>query len=186
MLFLLFLQPDWQLAEMRLLLLFILLNTHLSLAETPSAHTPWLRVLVKQVSAIILEVSAGLAPNSAVFFFSASLLISTVVKELLRSAFTSAGCCLHVVLHPAPPCTGIRRKCSYGNCQSLRVCFSADLSGFPSPSPSPIGLLRPKIAPAVLWCVLSSLLLLLHSLRRWCMRHCFSSPCFSKLLSERA
>lgn len=51
----------------------------------------------------------------------------------------------------------------------------------PPPQPPPTWLLRLKIAPAVLWCVLSTLQLL-HSLHGWWMRHCFSSQCFSKLL----
>lgn len=53
----------------------------------------------------------------------------------------------------------------------------------PPPQPSPTWLLRLKIAPAVLWCVLSSPQRL-HSLHKWWMRHCFSSQCFSKLLWE--
>lgn len=44
----------------------------------------------------------------------------------------------------------------------------------PNSQPSPAQLLRLKIAPAVLWCVLSSLPLP-HSLHSWWMRHCFSS-----------
>lgn len=49
----------------------------------------------------------------------------------------------------------------------------------PPPQPPPTWLLRLKIAPSVLQCVLSSMPLL-HSLHRWWMRHCFSSQCFSK------
>lgn len=57
----------------------------------------------------------------------------------------------------APRVLSIRLKCSYGNCLSLCVYSSMDLSGSPPPQPSPTWPLRLKIAPAVLWCVLSSL-----------------------------
>lgn len=70
------------------------------------------RSLVKQLSAIILEVSASRALNSALCFFwgGESLLISRAVRELLRSTFTSAGCCLQVVFLPVPQCTGHQAK----------------------------------------------------------------------------
>lgn len=58
--------------------------------------------LVKQLSVIILEVSASQFLESSLVFF-VSVLISTAVKELLRRTFTSAGCCLQVVFLLVPP-----------------------------------------------------------------------------------
>lgn len=80
--------------------------------------------------------------------FLLPLLISTAVRELLSSTFTSAGCCLQAVFFPAPPVRWASGSIVPMGTASASVRISpTDLSGFPTPSTSPYMAIKTENRP---------------------------------------
>lgn len=165
-------------------LFFVSFNTHPSLAETSADKAAVFRVRLHawlhcstllyacpktQVWLFWKSAPAGLQIQPCpLFCVSVPPLISTADREPLRSALTSAGCCLQGVLLPVPPIHWASGSIVPMGTARVSVCISSmNSSGFPTPSClPPTWLLSLKIAPAALQCVLSPPQLL-HSLGRW-------------------
>lgn len=145
------LQPDWQLAEVRLFCWLLSSSTHIHLWRR--------RQLIK---ACVLRERLRARPHCCTHLFACPttqcdyfgslcqpcsefslaffvpLLISTAVRELLRSTFTSAGCCLQAVFLPVPPIRWASGSIvPMGTARASVRISSTDLSGFPTPSASP-------------------------------------------------
>lgn len=191
------LQPDWQLAEVRLFCWLLSPSTHIHLWPRRQLIKPACSekgcvlgciaartcLLVQQFNVIILEVSASRALNSALLF-----LCLCWFPQQLESCWEVLSLQLDVVYRlssfQCPQYAGHQAQLFLWELPGPLCVFPPwTWVDSPPPQPPPTWLLRLKIAPAVLQCVLSSPQLL-HSLHRWWMRHCFSSQCFSKLLWE--